>query len=294
MLRLAREMDPAAAGLDEALAAAILGRSEAGEPVPAAELVEAAEMWAAIGEKPERADAYRQAAQAFAAASRWEDASWAAERGQHFPLALELVAKMPKERPEDRVRAILREARLIAAGFGEGERVAARWKALLVHLGPDFDVYALERAIRADRGGLPPAEVASKLEVAALAAHDIRALKVAFELAARSLSGLGRATELVRQAEVLIGLGAERELALRHGEGGLDGVPTRESAPLLERLAALAAPDEAVDLYERQISRARSDEERLEAIETAAQIAQKRASIERLQRFFDSVLTDVV
>ena len=133
------------------------------------------------------------------------------------------------------------------------------------------------------------AGAAARMEAKALPARDLAGLKLAFELAARALSGAPRAAELVRQAEVLVGLGAERPLALRHAEPALAGLSLAEAAPLLQRLEAIAGPDEAVELYQRAVERAQSPESRAQAVEATTRVAVKRGGAERIQQFFETV-----
>jgi hypothetical protein len=131
------------------------------------------------------------------------------------------------------------------------------------------------------------AAVAAKLEATALPSNDLAGLKLAFGLAVRALEGAARAAELVRQAEVLVGLGAERPLALRHAEPGFAGVDPNDAAPLLDRLVALAGIDQVIDLHERLIARAASFDDRAVAIAVAARTTTK-ASPHHLERFFAS------
>jgi hypothetical protein len=288
MLRRAHRLDPAAPGLADELARAVLGRVGGDEPVPADECGEAAEIFAAAGERTGNEEAWRAAERCFAAAERWEDASWAAERRGAYPEALALLEHAAQGAPEDRVRVGLREARLLAVGMGDVRRAGARYASLLDELPPGCDAATLERLIRADRGGAASAvDVAGKLEAAALEASDLRALKLAFELSARALSGVARAVELVRQAEVLTGLGAEPPLALRHAEAGLHGLGFASAVPLLQRLSALGAPDDAIDLHERHLARVAAAD-RAAAVELAAGVAVKRGTVERLKRFFEA------
>jgi hypothetical protein len=292
-LRLARACDPTNRALDEALGASVLARLDLGEVLPADELGEAADLYTALGERGGGEAAWQAAERCFAAAGRWEDASWAAEKRGDYPRAVELLGHVLAADAEARVRVGLREARLAAVGLGDARRASNRYASLLHEIPPDCDVPMLERLVRADRGGTGDlVDVAAKLETVAMRALDVRALKLAFGLAASALTGAARAAELVRQAEVLAGLGADRPLALRHGEAGLAGISTTEATPLVDRLATLASPDEAIELYERHVARAATEEDRLAALDVAVRVAVKRGSVERIQRFFVTVLAE--
>ena len=133
------------------------------------------------------------------------------------------------------------------------------------------------------------ATVAAKLEATALPAHDLAGLKLAFALAVRALEGAPRAAELVRQAEVLVGLGAERPLAVRHAEPALADLSAAEAAPLLERLESIAGPEEAIALHERAIDRATTAEGRAAAVGLATRAAVKHGSLDRIERFFAAI-----
>ena len=295
VLRLAYRIDPAATGLAEELARSILERVEAGAPIVAEEDAEAAEIFAALGEASGSDAALRAAERCFAAAGRWEDAARVAERRGAPEAALELLGRAapPESGPEDRLRVRLWQARLHAVEAGDARRAAEPYADLLHELPEGADAALFERVVESARGGAGSAAfVAARLESAALPAHDLRALKIAFELAARALSGAGRAAELVRQAEVLVGLGADRGPALRHGEAGLDGIAPADAAPLLERLAGLGGPDDIVDLYERYVRRAPAGDDRALAIDLAARAALRRGSLERQKRFLEAVVSD--
>ncbi len=130
---------------------------------------------------------------------------------------------------------------------------------------------------------------ARKLEATALPAQDLAGLKLAFALAVRALEGAPRAAELVRQAEVLIDLGAERPLAVRHAEPAVAELTPAEALPLLERLERVAGPDEAVALHERAVARAATPEGRALALTQAARVAVRHGLLDRLERFFVTV-----
>ncbi len=132
-------------------------------------------------------------------------------------------------------------------------------------------------------------EIAKKLEEIGRRAKDLEALATAHDLLSRDLSGLERARELVRQAEIQLDAGVSLEDALVHGEGGLASVPASEVDPLLTRLATLA-PDEAVDIYERQVTRTKAPADKLRALARAAEVAAQRGALERARGFFELAL----
>jgi hypothetical protein len=158
------------------------------------------------------------------------------------------------------------------------------WRSIAERIDAGETVLPPERAEAAQA----LANVAAKLEATALPANDLAGLKLAFGLAVRALTGTARATELVRQAEVLVGLGAERPLALRHAEPGLPAVDPAEVGPLLDRLVALAGIDQVIDLHERLIARTATHEERALSIAAATRTTTK-ASAHHLERFFANV-----
>jgi hypothetical protein len=283
-LRHAHAVDPSATELGADVAASILGRVEVGEAVPDEEVREAADRFVA-------ASRWREAERCYTVAELWEDASWAAEKRGDTETALALLRSVGPTSAEDKARVALHEARLFDGPAKDPKRAQARYVALLQDLPADVDAGWLEKAARGDRGrGDGASEVAKKLEEAALQAADVRGLKVAFALSARALSGAPRGAELCRQAEVLTGLGADRPLAVKHAEAGLTGLSPAESAPLLERLAALVDGDEGLDLHERAAERATSDADRAAALVIAAGAPLQRATVPRLAAFFAAAL----
>jgi hypothetical protein len=160
------------------------------------------------------------------------------------------------------------------------------WRSVSDRIAAGETVLPEERAEAADI----LAGAAARMEAKALPEHDLPNLKLAFALATRALTGAPRAAELVRQAEVLVGLGAERPLALRHAEPSLAGLTPEEVAPLLQRLEAVAGPDEAVELHQRAVERAQSPETRVPAVEAAVRAAVKRGGPERIQQLFESIV----
>ncbi|MBL0193540.1 MAG: hypothetical protein IPQ09_04810 [Myxococcales bacterium] len=134
-------------------------------------------------------------------------------------------------------------------------------------------------------------ELASRLERLAVKTGDHDALGVAHDLLAREVSGADRAHELVRQGEVRVEAGMGRAEAIAHGEGGLSGIAPADAEPLLERLAAFAAkPSDIVDLYERQVSRAKAPTDRVRALARVAQVAAARGQAERARAFLELAL----
>ena len=117
-------------------------------------------------------------------------------------------------------------------------------------------------------------ELADRLEELSVKTGDLDALAIAHDLLARDLTGVERATELVRQAEARVKAGAPRVEALRHGEAGLTSVPLPRQKNCSSRLAAIAEkPNDVVDLYERQITRCKAPVDRVRALARAAQVA---------------------
>jgi tetratricopeptide (TPR) repeat protein len=142
------------------------------------------------------------------------------------------------------------------------------------------------RARAADR------ELATKLEELAVKTNDQDSLFVAQELLLRELTGIERATELVRQAEARVASGATRAEAIAHGEQGLAGVAPQDAEKLLERLSLVAdKPGEVVDLYERQVSRCKQPADRMRALARAAQVAGARGQLDRARVFFELALS---
>ncbi|HEY3816211.1 MAG TPA: hypothetical protein VGL81_03520 [Polyangiaceae bacterium] len=134
--------------------------------------------------------------------------------------------------------------------------------------------------------------LAERLEQLSIKTQDLDALSVAQDLLVRDMTGIERARELARQAEVRAAAGAPRSEAVQHGEAGLSGVAPSEAEELLSRLAAIAEqPSDVVDLYERQISRCKNPTDRVSALARAAQIAAAREQIDRARLFLDLALS---
>ncbi len=135
------------------------------------------------------------------------------------------------------------------------------------------------------------AEFADRLEKLAVELRDLDVLAVAHDLLVQDRTGPGRATEFVRQAEVLLGCGVEPAQAIQHGEQALTSVAPAEVEPLLERLAHLTTDKtHIIEIYERQVTRCKSPQDKLVALARAARVAAAQADYERARGFFDIVL----
>jgi hypothetical protein len=140
--------------------------------------------------------------------------------------------------------------------------------------------------------GSRDAEVAAKLEVLAVKTCDDVGLTAAQEILGLELTGAARAGELVRQAELRVQAKMAWAESVQHGETALGGLSQEEAAPLLARLSALIPePPAVIDLYERQVSRARGGEAREKALTRAAQIAGSLGDLKRARMFFDLALS---
>lgn len=134
-------------------------------------------------------------------------------------------------------------------------------------------------------------DVATKLEELAVELEDLDSLATAHAFLVKDLRGLERAGEMVRQAEVLLKAGVPPEEAIQHGEQGLAGISLDQVEPLLGRLGVLAAePPHVVDLYERQVTRCKTPEDRIGALARAGQVAAVHSQFERARSFFDIAL----
>ena len=158
-----------------------------------------------------------------------------------------------------------------------------------VEVGRDVDAANVAKELARTRSTDP--EIAEELEKIAVKLKDLDALSIAHELRVLSLSGPPRAQEMVRQAEVLGGLGVESAEAIRHGEQALTSVAPSEVEALLARLAKLT--DEAprvIEIYERQVGRCKAPSDKLAALGRAASIAASLGSYEKARAFFDLAL----
>lgn len=177
---------------------------------------------------------------------------------------------------------------------GGPERTAALRGAFdrFCEVGRDQDAVRVAAEVVRAKGGDHP--LAERLEQLAVKLGDQDALSLAQDLLARDLTGLARATELVRQAEVRAGAGVPRAEAVSHGEATLGGLALAEAEPLLERLAKLAeSPAEIVELYERQVSRTKAQPDRNRALGRAAQVAGAHDLLDRARAFFELALSGV-
>lgn len=135
------------------------------------------------------------------------------------------------------------------------------------------------------------AELASRLETIAIQLQDLEALGVAHDVLIDGLSGALRAEEMVRQAEIMVAAGVDALTAIGHGEQGLTSVAPDEVEALLARLAKLApAPEQVVDLYERQVMRCKAPADRVQALARAAEVAAESDALDRARGFFDLAL----
>jgi hypothetical protein len=158
-----------------------------------------------------------------------------------------------------------------------------------VEVGRDSDAVAVARELVHSRAA--DAELATQLESIAVKLKDLDALQVAHDLMVQELSGNERAEEAVRQAEVLAKAGVELEEAIQHGEQSLTSVDPGEVEPLLQKLAELSGDIQMkMGLYERQVTRCKSPQDRLRALGRAAQVAAEFSEMERAREFFDIAL----
>ncbi len=163
----------------------------------------------------------------------------------------------------------------------------------LVTAGDDAKLVAVAKELARTRSA--DVDIAEPLERVGTKTRDLDVLNMALELKVRDLSGVPRAEEMVRQAEVLAMTGLEASMAIVHGERALTSVAPDRVEPLLQRLASLAnSVEHKVDVYERQVERCKSPTEILFALSRAAQIASEQGDLKRARRFFDQALADGV
>lgn len=163
----------------------------------------------------------------------------------------------------------------------------------LVAVGDDDKIITVAKELARTRSA--DVDIAEPLERVAVKKRDLDVLNMALELKVRDLSGVARAEEMVRQAEVLAASGLEASMAIVHGERALTSVAPDRVEPLLQRLASLAGSVEhKIDVYERQTDRCKSAAERLFALSRAAQVASEQGDLKRARRFFDQALNDGV
>ncbi len=153
------------------------------------------------------------------------------------------------------------------------------------------DVDAVRVGVEVLRGARDPG-LAAQLEELAVRTSDDVGLTAAQEILGVDLTGAARAAELVRQAELRVRAKMAWTESVEHGETGLGGLSQEDAAPLLTRLAALIPePAAVIDLYERQVSRARGGEAREKALLRAAQVAGRVGDLKRARMFFDLALS---
>ncbi len=157
-------------------------------------------------------------------------------------------------------------------------------------VGRDQD--AVRVAVEIVRAKGADSKVAERLETLAVKTGDLEALETAHDLLVREYTGIERAGEMVRQAEVRARAGMPRVEAIQHGESGLASIPSADAQPLVDRLALLAEKhNDVIDLYERQVTRSKAPADRVRALARAAQIAAARAQVDRARGFFELALT---
>jgi tetratricopeptide (TPR) repeat protein len=134
--------------------------------------------------------------------------------------------------------------------------------------------------------------IAQSLEAIAVELKDVEALSVAHDLMSKELTGPDRASELVRQAEVLVSAGVDPLEAQQHGEAGIVSVAAAAAEPLLARLAVLTSePSQMIDIYERQIGRCKVPADRLAALARSAAVAAKHGALDRSRGFYELALS---
>ena len=171
------------------------------------------------------------------------------------------------------------------------ERNAALRGAFDRFIGVERDEDAAKVAMELARSKGADHELSEKLEEIGVKLKDLEAISVAHDLLARELTGTERATELVRQAEVLVSVGVDPVEAQQHGETGLSSVPPSQVEALLARLAALiASAGPVIDVYERQVGRCKVPSDRLTALARAAQIAAIQGAPDRAKSFYELAL----
>ncbi len=134
-------------------------------------------------------------------------------------------------------------------------------------------------------------DLALSMEATAVPLKHVEALQAAFVVLGRDLSGPPRAEEMVRQAEVLAGAGLPADDAIAHGEQALTSTAPEDVEPLLARLSALSEEGAVIiGIYERQVTRCKSAEDRIFALVRAAQVAAEKETPEKVARFFEIAL----
>lgn len=171
------------------------------------------------------------------------------------------------------------------------ERQAALVSAFSRFVEVGHDTEAVRVAIELVRTRGADRALAEKLEELSVKTADEVALTVAHDMLAREFIGAERGKELVRQAEIKVQAGVGKEAAFEYGEEGLSLLTATDAEPYLERVALLAPkPADVVDLYERQVSRAKAPADRARALARAAQIAVGNGQPERARSMFELAL----
>jgi len=182
----------------------------------------------------------------------------------------------------------LRDWYVLAPASKQHEAFRGAFERFL-EMGRDADAAQVAVELIRSKGATP--EMIKQLEEIATRTKDLDSLSAAHDMMAREVSGVERAEEYVRQAEVLVQAGVPLSEAVQHGEQGLTAVPPAEVEPLLERLARLLTESGAVvDLYERQVGRCKAPNDRLAALARAAQVAAERGALDRVKALFELAL----
>lgn len=130
-------------------------------------------------------------------------------------------------------------------------------------------------------------QVAHRLEEGALKAGDLEVVRTAQGYLLEGRSGREAAEEAVRQAEVLVGAGADRAQAVVAAETLFQSIEPRDARVFVPRLAALApSPEDRLAIYERQVARSVHKDERLSALAEAAMVAARLKLNARCRRLF--------
>lgn len=187
--------------------------------------------------------------------------------------------------------------RHLVAWFKDAKPSPARAEALNAAFArfvkSDNDAEAIAVAMELGKSGVADAHVGEILEPIAVRARNLPALRIAHGLRALDLAGEARAEELVRQAEVLVGLDVDPLEAIAHGESGLANVEPAAIEPLLARLAALTSDkSHKIDVYDRQILRFEQPDDRLNALCRAAEVAVELEDTARAAAFFQLALDE--
>jgi len=130
-------------------------------------------------------------------------------------------------------------------------------------------------------------QVSHRLEEVALQAGELGFARIAQGYLLESREGREAAEEAVRQAEVLVAAGADRNQAVIAAEALFAGIEPREAHVFLPRLSSLApTPDDRLAIYERQVARSTQKDERLIALAEAAMVAARLGLAARCRRLF--------